>query len=204
MKQDFFPFHLGERQCSRGASCGSMPLKTRGLWSWPSNGLVREAPDYVLAHIHWSPEAFSCRESSIKTQKSPSQPDLCQRPAGSSGVLDLASSPWIHSTCHSPTICPHSQPSSLDRLSPSLCMFTTKSSSSCSRHWLTSLSLLILQCHEIYDPHQNTSESQKEQYVNTTLGNRFKSVNLDPITPSNTHRTSLSLKQNYNSVWCLF
>lgn len=106
------------------------------------------------AHIHWSPEAFSLIESSIKMQKSPSQPDICQRPAGSSGVLDLASSPWIHSSCHSPTICPNSQPSSLDRLSPSLCMFTTKSFISCYCHWLISLSLLILQCHEIYDSHR--------------------------------------------------
>lgn len=178
MKQDLS--HSTQERKSPEENSGSMPLKTNGLWIvW-----LEKLWSILLTFIHQSPEVFSFRESSVKMQKSSSLPDRMSEPYWFGQVPDLASSHCIHGTCQGFPIQPHSQPSSLASpalllpsqdlagLAPSLCMFTTKSSVSCSLHWLISLSFQILLHHEIYHLHQDTSESEKETiywyYTGTT------------------------------------
>lgn len=100
--------------------------------------------------------------------------------------------PWPAQACCWPS-------QELAGFAPSLCIFTTKSSISCSVHWLTYLSLQILQNHDIYCPHQDTFKSEEDSILILCWDNRFKSANLHLVTPSNSHGTSLSIKQNYNS-----
>lgn len=154
-----------------------MPLKTNGLWSRPLNGRVSSSSTSIGAQ-----KASLSETPLLKCRSLHHYQTECQSPAGSGGVPDLASSRWIHGTCQSSPIQLHSQPSNLASPglllpsqdlagpAPSLCKFTITPSISWFFHWLTSLSLQILQHHETHHPFQDTSENAREQYTDTTLG----------------------------------